>query len=207
MLTHTPVLVDRNNEQEEAEKYVREIIRVLGDDPDRPGLRETPRRFINALLELTRGLREPPPTVKFFPMEGNEYVGRISVNDIEFVSVCEHHLLPVIGTVTVVYEPLNSEVPGLSKVARYVKWLAARPMLQERFTVRLANELKEALHARYVYVKVCALHMCAMIRGVKDEDMYMVTEAWTDGISSDELRELRNSVHCRVPRIVLTKEY
>ncbi|GAB6945492.1 GTP cyclohydrolase I [Vulcanisaeta sp. JCM 14467] len=189
------------------ERYISKIIEFLGDDPGRPGLRETPRRFLNALLELTYGLRESPPSIKFFPMEGNKYVGRISINDIEFVSLCEHHLLPVMGTVTVVYEPLNSEVPGLSKVARYVKWLAARPMLQERFTVRLANELKEVLHAKYVYVRVCALHMCAMIRGVKDEDMYMVTEAWTDGISSDELKELRNSVHCKVPKIVLTKEY
>mgnify|MGYP001773021978 CR=1 FL=1 len=196
-----------HDELSEMERYISKIIEFLGDDPGRPGLRETPRRFLNALLELTYGLREPPPPIKFFPMEGNKYVGRISINDIEFVSLCEHHLLPVMGTVTVVYEPLNSEVPGLSKVARYVKWLAARPMLQERFTGRLANELKEVLHAKYVYVKVCALHMCAMIRGVKDEDMYMVTEAWTDGISSDELRELRNSVHCKVPKIVLTKEY
>ncbi|GAB6947961.1 GTP cyclohydrolase I [Vulcanisaeta sp. JCM 16161] len=198
---------NRNDEEVEVEDYIGRIIEFLGDDPNRPGLRETPRRYLNALLELTRGLREPPPRVKFFPMEGNEYVGRISINDIKFVSLCEHHLLPVIGTVTVVYEPLNSEVPGLSKVARYVKWLAARPMLQERFTVRLANELKEILHARYVYVKVCALHMCAMIRGVKDEDMYMVTEAWSDGISTEELRELRNSTRCSVPKIVLTKEY
>lgn len=183
------------------------IIELIGDNPGRPGLRETPRRFLNALLELTRGLREPPPAIKFFPMEGSKYIGRISINDIKFISLCEHHLLPIVGTVTVVYEPLNGEVPGLSKVARYVKWLAARPILQERFTARLANELKEVLHAKYVYVKVCALHMCAMIRGVKDEDMYMVTEAWSDGVGDDVLRELRNSVHCRVPRIVLAKEY
>ena len=191
----------------EIKEYVRRIIEFLGDDPDRPGLKETPRRFLGALLELTRGLREPPPEVKFFPMESNKYVGRISVNNIEFISLCEHHLLPVVGTVTVVYEPLNSEVPGLSKVARYVKWLASRPMLQERFTGRLANELKEVLHARYVYVKVCALHMCAMIRGVKDEDMYMITEAWSGDVSNDELRELRESTHCKVPKIVLAKEY
>ncbi|WP_054844096.1 GTP cyclohydrolase I FolE [Vulcanisaeta souniana] len=192
----------------DAEKYVSRIIEFLGDDPDRPGLRETPRRFISALLELTRGLREPPPQVKFFPpMEDSKYVGRITVNDIEFTSLCEHHLLPVMGTVTVTYEPLNSEVPGLSKVARYVKWLAARPMLQERFTARLVNELKEVLHARYVYVKVCALHMCAMIRGVKDEDMYMTTEAWSGDLSNEELMELKQTVHCKVPRIVLTKDY
>ncbi|MGC8606642.1 MAG: GTP cyclohydrolase I [Vulcanisaeta sp.] len=196
-----------NDTMLEIEEYIRKIIEFLGDDPDRPGLKETPRRFLSALLELTHGLRESPPEVKFFPMEGSKYVGRISVNDIEFISLCEHHLLPVMGTVTVVYEPFNSEVPGLSKVARYVKWLAARPMLQERFTSKLANELKELLHARYVYVKVCALHMCAMVRGVKDEDLYMVTEAWSGGIGDDELKELRETTHCKVPKIVLVKEY
>jgi GTP cyclohydrolase I len=191
----------------EIERYIRDILRFLGENPERPGLRETPRRFVNALLELTRGLREPAPEIKFFPMEGVEYVGRVVINDVKFVSVCEHHLLPIIGTVTVIYEPLNNEVPGLSKVARYIKWLAARPILQERFTTRLASELRAVLRARYVYVKVCALHMCAMIRGVKDEDMYMVTEAWSGEIDNEQLQELRRTTHCRVPKIVLTKDY
>ncbi|MGC9152840.1 MAG: GTP cyclohydrolase I FolE [Vulcanisaeta sp.] len=198
---------DHNYDYISIEENVRELIRFLGDQPDRPGLKETPRRFVNALLELTRGLREPPPEIKFFPMEGEKYVGRISVNDIRFTSICEHHLLPIIGTATIVYEPLNSEVPGLSKVARYVKWLAARPTLQERFTSRLANELRSLLNARYVYVKVCALHMCAMIRGVKDEDMYMVTDSWSGDISNEELQELRRNTHCKVPKIVLAKDY
>ncbi|MGC8543027.1 MAG: GTP cyclohydrolase I FolE [Vulcanisaeta sp.] len=198
---------DHNYDYISIEENVRELIRFLGDQPDRPGLKETPRRFVNALLELTRGLREPPPEIKFFPMEGEKYVSRISVNDIRFTSICEHHLLPIIGTATIVYEPLNSEVPGLSKVARYVKWLAARPTLQERFTSRLANELRSLLNARYVYVKVCALHMCAMIRGVKDEDMYMVTDSWSGDISNEELQELRRNTHCKVPKIVLAKDY
>lgn len=191
----------------EVEEYVKRIIRSLGDDPERPGLRETPRRFMNALMELTRGLREPPPEMKFFSMESEKYIGRIMVRDVRFTSICEHHLLPVIGTATVVYEPLNSEVPGLSKVARYVKWLAARPTLQERFTKRLADELKEQLNARYVYVKVCALHMCVMVRGVKDESMYMVTEAWVGDVTEDELADIRRNAHCSIPRIILTKDY
>ena len=106
-----------------------------------------------------------------------------------------------------IYEPLNSEVPGLSKVARYVKWLAARPTLQERFTSKLADDLRIKLNAKYVYVKVCALHMCAMIRGVKDEDMYMVTESWSGNIDEAQLEELRRATHCKVPKIILTKDY
>jgi GTP cyclohydrolase I len=191
----------------EIEENIRNLLRFLGEDPKRPGLRETPRRFVNALLELTRSLREPAPEVKLFPMEGVEYVGRISINDIRFTSICEHHLLPIIGTATVIYEPLNSEVPGLSKVARYVKWLAARPTLQERFTSKLANDLRIRLNAKYVYVKVCALHMCAMTRGVKDEDMYMVTESWSGNIDETQLEELRRTTHCKVPKIILTKDY
>ncbi|WP_069808046.1 GTP cyclohydrolase I [Vulcanisaeta thermophila] len=187
--------------EREIELHVREILRLLGEDVNRQGLRETPRRFAKALLELTRGLREPEPEMRFFSLGGVKYPGRVLVSNVRFNSLCEHHLLPIIGLATVVYEPLNSEVPGLSKVARYIKWLAARPILQERFTALLANELREKINARYVYVKVCALHMCVFLRGVKDEEMYMVTEAWSGDLSNDELNELRRSVSCSIPRI------
>lgn len=179
------------------EYHVKEILRLLGEDVSRPGLRETPRRFARALLELTRGLREEEPEPKFFPMEIPADVGRVEIANVRFVSLCEHHLLPIVGSVSIVYKPLNAEVPGLSKVARYVKWLAARPILQERFTAILAESLRERLRARYVYVKVCALHMCTFIRGVKDEDMVMVTEAWSgDGVDSSSMGR---AVKCTLP--------
>jgi len=180
------------------EYHVREILRLIGEDTDRPGIRETPRRFVDAILELTAGLRSKEPEIRFFPIEVGKYEGVVIVPNIRFNSLCEHHLLPIIGSVTVVYTPLDDEVPGLSKVARYVKWLGARLELQERFTAELANKLRERLRARYVYVKVCAIHLCTLVRGVKDEDMYMLTEAWSGDISEEEIAQARK-VRCRLP--------
>ncbi len=159
-----------------AEGGVKELLEYLGEDVSRPGVVNTPKRFVKAMEELTRGLREPPPEVVFFPLEYEAEVGPVVIENIGAVSVCEHHLLPIILRISVAYVP-GDGIPGLSKVIKLVKWAAARPIMQERFTEWLADLLMEKLRAKAVYVKVCGVHMCSFIRGAKDEHHSMTTEA------------------------------
>ncbi|MCX8136508.1 GTP cyclohydrolase I [Pyrobaculum aerophilum] len=158
------------------ERGVEELLEYLGEDLTRPGVLNTPKRFVKAMEELTRGLREPPPEVVFFPLEYDVELGPVVIENIGAVSLCEHHLLPILLRISVAYVP-GDGVPGLSKVIRLVKWAAARPIMQERFTEWLADLLMEKLRAKGVQVKVCGVHMCSFIRGVKDEHHNMITEA------------------------------
>lgn len=175
-----------------ASNCVANIIAELGDDPARPGIRDTPERFLRALRELTYGLREPPPQVVLFPMEYGATPSLVVIENIRAVGLCEHHLLPIIMSVSVAYRP-KGPVPGLSKVSRLVKWAAARLLLQERFTEWLADLLMEKLSAEAVKVRVCGVHLCSAIRGVKDEHHYMVTEAVRG--------EINVELKCRRPRL------
>ncbi|UXD21609.1 GTP cyclohydrolase I [Ignicoccus pacificus DSM 13166] len=166
---------------------MKEILKEMGEDPERPGLKETPRRYVNAFKELLRGLQEPEPELKTFHSEyelGDKDL--IVVKNISFSSLCEHHLLPIMGRVTVVYHPKRNEVIGLSKIPRIVKWLAKRPLLQERFTAQVADKIMSA-GARGVYVLVRARHSCVAVRGVEDPDVEMVTEAVRGTIAEDEM--------------------
>jgi GTP cyclohydrolase I len=158
------------------EESIRLLLKYLGEDAGRPDLRDTPRRFLRAMSELTRGLREPAPEIVFFSLDGKERPGPVVIEDIRAASLCEHHLLPIIMRVSVAYVP-GDRVPGLSKVIRLVRWAAARPVLQERFTEWLADLLAERLGARSVSVRVCGIHMCAFLRGVVDEHHKMITQA------------------------------
>ncbi len=161
---------------EKAEAAVTSLLIHLGEDLSRPGVANTPKRFVKAMEELTRGLREPAPEVVFFPLEYEADPGPVVIENIRAVSLCEHHLLPIVLNISVAYQP-GDAVPGLSKVIRLVKWAAARPIMQERFTEWLADLLMDKLKARAVKVKVCGVHMCSFIRGVKDEHHTMITEA------------------------------
>lgn len=181
--------------------HVQEILKLLGEDINRDDLAKTPQRVAKMLLELTKCLRnEDIPEIKFFESKssGNEL---IIVQDIDFVSLCEHHLLPIIGKISICYKPLSNKVPGLSKIARFVKWYAKRPILQERFTIELCEELYKLLNAKFVYCKACAIHMCTFIRGVKDKSMFLITDALI-GSSDISINELRKIVKCSIPKII-----
>jgi len=176
------------------EKGVEALLTHLGEDVSRPGVVNTPRRFVKAMEELTRGLREPPPEVVFFPLEYEAEVGPVVIENIGAVAVCEHHLLPILLRVSVAYVPEDG-VPGLSKVIKLVKWAAARPIMQERFTEWLADLLMEKLRARAVKVKVCGVHMCSFVRGARDEHHNMITEAKRGDI--DVQLDCRRPLICR----------
>lgn len=168
-------------------KAVIEFLKEMGENPERPGLKETPQRYVEALRELFKGLREPEPVLKTFKAEyelGDRDL--IAVRNISFSSLCEHHLLPILGRVDVVYHPKKNEVIGLSKIPRIVKWLAKRPMLQERFTAQIADKIMNT-GARGVYVLVRAKHSCVSIRGVEDPDVEMVTEAVRGTLEEDRV--------------------
>ena len=157
------------------ERAVREILAAVGEDPDREGLRETPARVARMYAEMFSGLRQDPRihTQKFFTENYDEVV---LVRDISFHSMCEHHLLPFIGTAHVAYIP-NGKVIGLSKIARVVEVISHRPQVQERLTEDIANIFVEELGAKGVAVVIEASHSCMTIRGVKKPGSSMVTSS------------------------------
>ena len=162
-------------DQPRIERAVREILSAVGEDPDREGLRETPARVARMYAELFRGLFDDPTVhlQKFFTEKYDEIV---LVRDISFDSVCEHHLLPFMGTVHVGYLP-NGKVAGLSKLARVVESLSRRPQVQERMTDQIADLLTEQLNARGVAVVIEATHTCMTVRGVRKPGSLCITSA------------------------------
>ncbi len=162
-------------DQERIECAVREIIEAIGEDPEREGLRETPRRVAEMYGELFAGLgRDPRSVLKSFCAAGGEDV--VILRDIPFFSLCEHHFLPFFGHAHVGYLP-NGTITGLSKIPRAVEVLARRPQVQERLTEQVAESILEALDADGVAVVIEAEHFCLSMRGVNKPRTKVVTSA------------------------------
>lgn len=164
-------------DQARAEAAVRELLRAVGEDPDRDGLLETPARVARAYAELFAGLRQDAAEVlaTTFSIDHEEM---IIVRDIELFSTCEHHLLPFHGVAHVGYIPNDSGVvTGLSKLARLVEVFARRPQVQERITTQIADALVEHLQARGVIVVIEAEHLCMTMRGVRKPGARTITSA------------------------------
>lgn len=164
------------------EAAVREILLAIGEDPDRPGLVETPARVARMYAEVFAGLEMDPASVLSvtFPEEHSEMV---ILRDIPFASSCEHHLMPFTGIAHVGYIP-NGRIIGLSKLARLVEIFARRPQVQERLTSDIADTLMDALQPDGVAVLVEASHTCMTIRGIKKPGATMVTSAVRGGFRS-----------------------
>jgi len=161
---------ERGNGPEDA---VVRLLEGMGEDPTREGLRDTPRRVVKAMREMTNGLGVDPASV--LGTTFTEPFGQaVYVRGIRFTSMCEHHLLPFVGTATVAYLP-SDRVVGLSKVPRLVEVLAHRPQLQERLTREIADTLGGAIGALAVGVAIRAHHSCMGCRGVRQPDAEMVT--------------------------------
>ena len=155
-------------------EHVRGLLAGLGEDPEREGLAKTPERVEKALRFLTRGYHEDPdqPLNKaLFTVEYNEMV---IVRDIEFFSLCEHHLLPFYGRAHVAYIP-NGKIIGLSKIPRIVDMFARRLQVQERLTVQIAEMIEKKLEPQGVGVVIEARHFCMMMRGVEKQNSVAVT--------------------------------
>lgn len=181
------------------ERAVREILIALGENPDREGLQETPARVARAYGELFAGLRQDAGAhlSKQFDQEqaGDDVV---MLRNIQFTSMCEHHLLPFSGHAHVAYLPDHGKVTGLSKLARTVDVFARRPQLQERLTGQIADALIEHLDPRGVAVVVEAEHSCLKLRGAGKHDAEMVTTAFRGVLAED--RALRAEVLAMMKR-------
>lgn len=153
---------------EKIAEHYKEIIRLIGEDPEREGLKKTPMRAAKALAYLTSGYRKDPEKVlksAIFEYSGSKM---IIVRDIEFYSLCEHHILPFIGKISIGYIPKDSMI-GLSKVARLVEVFARRLQVQERLTKEICESLHSALQTEGVIVVCQAEHLCMKMRGVEKE--------------------------------------
>ena len=158
------------------EKSVANILSAVGEDPDRDGLLKTPVRVARMYEELLAGYRMDPVAMVNDAIFEVAYDQMVIVRDIEFYSLCEHHMLPFIGRAHVAYVP-DGKVIGLSKIPRVVDMFAKRLQVQERLTSQVADFLNELLHPKGVAVVVEALHLCSMMRGVKKTDARMTTSA------------------------------
>jgi GTP cyclohydrolase I len=184
------VLAPEIEEQPESPIHhaVRDILLTIGEDPQRQGLLKTPDRVARMYAELTAGYDTDSVALINGAMFDVEYNEMVLVKDIEFYSMCEHHMLPFFGHVHVAYIP-DGKVIGLSKISRVVELFARRLQVQERMTTEIASFLQDALRPRGVAVLVEGAHMCGMMRGVKKYESSMTTTAML-GVFKDD-RELR----------------
>lgn len=166
------------------ERAVREILAAVGEDVERDGLQDTPRRVARAYAELFKGLRESPAAHlgRVFEQQHDDV---IIVRDIEFYSLCEHHLLPFTGKAHVAYLPGDGQIVGLSKLARTVDVFARRPQVQERLTNQIADALVEHLNPRGVVVAIEAEHFCMKMRGVNKSNSQMLTSTFRGAFRDD----------------------
>ena len=185
--------VFRGVDHDRIARAVREILIAVGEDPDREGLLDTPQRVARAYAETFAGLREDAGThlARTFEYEssGDDVV---ILRNIEFSSMCEHHLAPFLGRAHLAYLPSGGRVTGLSKLARTVDVFARRPQLQERLTSQIADALVEHLSPRGVAVVIEGEHMCMRVRGAKKSDAKMLTTAMRGVYTED--KDLRREV-------------
>jgi len=181
------------------ERLIREQIETLGENPKREGLLRTPARVAEAYAFLTSGYSLDPDTVlndALFHTDSDEMV---IVKDIDFYSLCEHHILPFFGKCHIAYIP-RRKVIGLSKLPRVVEVYARRLQIQERMTFQIANTVRKLIRAQGVGVVIEAQHLCMMMRGVEKQNSYAITSAMLGAFRNDSRTraEFLNLIgHCR----------
>ena len=170
-------------------EHYADILNLLGEDSNREGLKETPKRMAKSLQFLTQGYGTDPADILKSAMFHEEYSEMVIVKDIELFSMCEHHMLPFIGKAHVAYIP-NGRITGLSKIARVVDGYARRLQVQERLTVQIRDCIQDTLKPLGVAVVIEALHLCMVMRGVQKQHSVTTTSAFTGAfMNSDKTRE------------------
>jgi GTP cyclohydrolase I len=172
----TEIMIADTKGEETIADLVRKMLALIGEDPNREGLRRTPERFEKAFRYLTSGYRQDPDKLLNGAMFSVCYDNMVVVKDIELYSLCEHHLLPFFGKCHVAYIP-NKKVVGLSKIARLVNMYARRLQIQERLTSQIAKAIEEKLSPEGVGVVVEARHLCMVMRGVEKQHSAAMTSA------------------------------
>ena len=165
----------------------REILRRIGEDPERDGLLATPKRVEKSLAFLTKGYHEDPNEILRGALFDVDYDEMVIVKDVEMFSLCEHHMLPFFGKVHVAYIP-KGKVIGLSKIARLVEVFARRLQVQERMTRQIADAIQEAIEPHGVGVVIEARHLCMMMRGIEKQNSSTVTSAMVGCFREKETR-------------------
>ncbi len=173
-------------ERPEIEDAIRDLLSAVGEDADRDGLQRTPERVARMYDELLAGYRIDPDKMINDAIFDVDYEEMVLVRDIEFYSMCEHHMLPFIGKAHVAYLP-KGKVIGLSKIPRVVDLFARRLQVQERMTRQISDFMETALHPHGVAVVIDGLHLCSMMRGVKKANARMVTSALCGTFSTNEV--------------------
>ncbi len=168
--------------------HYRKILELLGEDPERDGLLKTPIRVAKAMQVLTRGYAQDPHKVLTDALFEEKYNQMVIVKDIDFFSMCEHHMLPFYGKAHVAYIP-NGYITGLSKIARVVDIYSHRLQVQERMTQQIKDCIQETLHPLGVMVVVEARHMCMQMRGVEKQNSITTTSDFSGAFNQAKTRE------------------
>ena len=178
-----------NKERTEKLSYhYREILKLLGEDPEREGLEKTPYRVAKAMQFITKGYHEDPEEILRSALFQEKYRQMVIVKDIEVYSMCEHHMLPFIGKAHVAYIP-NGHITGLSKIARVVEAFSRRLQVQERLTTDIMNCIDKTLNTLGVAVVIEAQHMCMILRGVQKQNSITTTSAFSGAFERLATRE------------------
>ena len=180
---------------EELADHYKEVLKLLGEDPEREGLQKTPMRVAKAMQTLTRGYQMDAHKILTDALFKEDYNQMVIVKNIDFFSLCEHHMLPFYGKVHVAYIP-NGQVTGLSKIARVVDCFSHRLQVQERMTQQIKHCIEETLHPLGVMVVIEAKHMCMQMRGVEKQNSITTTSDFSGAFNQAKTRqEFMNLIH------------
>ena len=174
--------------------HYREVLNLLGEDPDREGLEKTPMRVAKAMQILTRGYTQDPRKVLTDALFEEKYNQMVIVKDIDFFSMCEHHMLPFYGKVHVGYIP-DGHITGLSKVARVIDIFSHRLQVQERLTEQIKDCIQDTLQPLGTIVIIEAKHMCMQMRGVEKQNSITTTSAFSGAFNQAKTREEFMKLH------------
>lgn len=178
-------------------KHYEAILKLLGENPEREGLLKTPMRVAKAMQTLTRGYEEDAHEVLRQALFKEDYSQMVIVKDIDFFSLCEHHMLPFYGKAHVAYIP-NGYITGLSKIARVVDIYSHRLQVQERMTLQIKEAIEQTLHPLGVMVVVEARHMCMQMRGVEKQNSITTTSDFSGAFNQAKTRqEFMNLIHTK----------
>lgn len=173
---------------EKLQHHYHEVLKLIGEDPEREGLIETPRRVAKSIQFLTQGYDQHPEDILKSAMFKEDYKEMVIVKNIEVYSMCEHHMIPFIGKAHVAYIP-NGYITGLSKIARVVEAFARRLQVQERLTTQIKDCIQDTLNPLGVAVVIEAKHLCMAMRGVQKQNSVTTTSDFTGAFRKKETRE------------------
>ena len=184
---YIPTMSDQERDEALRHHYT-QILHLLGENPEREGLVKTPERVSKAMRFLTQGMAQSPEEILRSAMFKEDYRQMVIVKDIDFYSLCEHHMLPFFGKVHIGYIP-NGYITGLSKLPRVVDVFARRLQVQERLTMQIKDCIQSALNPLGVIVVIEAQHMCMQMRGVEKQNSYTTTSDFTGAFREAKTRE------------------